>query len=107
MADTISFAQRNSLTVVLPIVAMVVYNYMLTRKEPMWTLQPMNIVLPMLFMTALSPGLILSLPPGDGSKILFSGRGATNTQLLVHALAMLLGLKFVRDSFPQFYSFSL
>jgi len=107
MASTIAFAQRNSLTVVAPVVAMVVYNYLLSRKEPMWAVQPMNIVLPMLMLVALSPGVIASLPPSGASRVLFSGRGGTTTQLVVHAAVMICLMKIVREKFPQLYSFSL
>lgn len=105
--DTVSFVNRNSLTVALPVLIMVAYNALLSRKEPMWASQPMNIVLPLVMAIALSPGVVLSVPPAVDSSVLFSGKSATMTQLLVHAVVMVLALKFVRDSFPQFYSFSL
>lgn len=105
--DTVSFVKRNTLSVTLPVAMMVAYNALLSRKEPMWTTQPMNIVLPLVLMIVLSPGIILSVPPSSDSSLLFSGKSSTATQLVVHAVVMVLALKVIRDAFPQFYSFSL
>ena len=105
MSEMLKFVERNPLSVLLPTLMMVAFNLLLTRKEPMWPTQPMNIILPLVVMTLISPGVIVSVPP-DG-KILFSGDGATMSQLVVHALAMLVILKNIRAIFPQYYSFAL
>ena len=101
------FVNDNMLTVIVPTLFMILYNFLLSRKEPMWSMQPMNIVLPMLATALLSPGVILSVPPQDGSKILFSEFGSTPTQLAVHGVFMVLLLYQVRRTFPQYYSYSL
>ena len=53
----------------------------------------LNIWIPMLLFVLLSPGVLLSLPPGAGRT----------TQVLTHALVFGLVYWGLRKTFPQYY----
>lgn len=58
----------------------------------------MNVLVPVLLFVILSPGLLLTIPPGE----FMSGRTST-VAILVHALVFGLVLWFLRRQFPQVY----
>ena len=53
----------------------------------------LNVFIPVLLFVLLSPGVLLSLPPG----------AAHLTQVLVHALVFGVVYWFLRKKFPQYY----
>jgi len=53
----------------------------------------LNIIIPVLLFILLSPGVLLSLPPGAGRT----------TQIATHAAVFGLVYWFLRSTFPQYY----
>ena len=65
------------------------------------TMTPADFIVPALLFIALTPGVILTLPPMGGSIFLSGRTGAV--PVLVHMLVFGISYATLRGSFPQYY----
>mgnify|MGYP000209280249 CR=1 FL=1 len=64
-------------------------------------LRPADLVVPTVLFVLLSPGLLLTIPPG--SKGLFRSGQTSILAVVVHAIVFALAFAFLRNKFPQYY----
>ena len=60
-----------------------------------------DLIVPTILFIALSPGMLLTIPPGTGG-LFMSGQTSLNS-MVVHSLVFALLYAFLRQRFPQFY----
>lgn len=60
-----------------------------------------DLIVPTILFIALSPGMLLTIPPGSGG-LFMSGQTSLNS-MIVHSLVFALLYAFLRQRFPQFY----
>lgn len=95
------FTMKTSRNAVLfhALVFMVVYR--LLAKAMNIVLQPADLIVPTILFVLLSPGIVLTLPPGTGG-IVSSGQTSLEA-ILSHTLVFAVVFALLRKTFPQFY----
>lgn len=100
------FMQKNgsnvfgSVLVINALIFALVY-YLLSRFVLKRSLTRADIVVPLLLFIILTPGVLLTIPPG--SKGLFMSGQTSGPAVAVHTLVFALVLSLLRGSFPQYY----
>ncbi len=95
------FTMKTSRNAVLfhALVFMLVYR--LVAKVMKLNLQPADLLVPTLLFVLLSPGMVVTLPPGKGG--LFSSGHTSLEAILSHTLVFAVIFALLRKTFPQFY----
>lgn len=75
--------------------------YLLSRFVLKRSLTRADIVVPLLLFVLLTPGVLLTIPPG--SKGLFMSGQSSGAAVAVHTLVFALVFSLMRGSFPQYY----
>jgi len=82
------------------IVLSLVY-YMLARFVLRVSLRPADLIVPAMLFVLLSPGVLLTLPPG--SRGVFMSGQSSPPAVAVHAVVFALVFSFMRGQFPRYY----
>lgn len=64
-------------------------------------LKPADLIVPTVLFILLSPGMLLTIPPGSGG--LFMSRQTSVQAILVHTIVFAVVFAFLRKTFPQVY----
>lgn len=64
-------------------------------------LKPADLMVPTILFVILSPGVLLSIPPGPGGVMMSGETGIT--QIIVHAIVFAIVFAFLRSTFPKVY----
>ena len=64
-------------------------------------LKPADLLVPTILFVILSPGVLLSIPPGPGGVVMSGETGIT--QIFVHAIVFAIVFAFLRSTFPKVY----
>jgi len=84
-------------SLVLMLLLFIVYKFLLKT-----TITQASLIVPAILFILLSPGILLTLPPGSGG-VFMSGQTSVQSAA-VHTLVFALLYAFLRGQFPQFYS---
>lgn len=75
--------------------------FLITKYVLQRTLTRADIVVPLLLFIALTPGVLLTIPPG--AKGLFMSGETSGAAVAVHTLVFALVFSLLRGAFPQYY----
>ena len=95
------FTMRTSTRAVLFHALVFMIAYRLLAKAMKITLTPADLVVPTVLFVILSPGVVLTLPPGKSGFITTGETGLDS--MLTHTLVFAVVFAILRKTFPQFY----
>ena len=94
-------ASSNVQAVLLHAVVLALVYYFLARFVLKISLRPADLFVPAVLFVLLSPGMLLTIPPG--SRGVFMSRQSSVTAVGVHTLVFALVFSFLRGQFPNYY----
>lgn len=95
-----SGAGRTTQTLTHAVVSVIIY-WILAKFVFKVTLTSADLVMPALLFIALTPGILLTLPPGSGG--IFRSGQTSGAAVGVHTLVFAIAFALLRTSFPQYY----
>jgi hypothetical protein len=95
-----SGAGRMTQTLTHAVVSVIIY-WILAKFVFKVTLTSADLVMPALLFIALTPGILLTLPPGSGG--IFRSGQTSGAAVGVHTLVFAIAFALLRTSFPQYY----
>lgn len=95
------FTMKTSRNAVLFHALVFMLAYRLVARLLKISLTPADLVVPTVLFVLLSPGLLLTIPPGKGG-LLVSGETSLNS-MLAHTLVFAVVFALLRKTFPRFY----
>jgi hypothetical protein len=91
----------NMQTVLIHAIVLSLVYYLLARFVLKVSLRTADLIVPALLFVLLSPGVLLTLPPGSGG-VFMSGQSSP-AAVAVHAVVFALVFSFMRGQFPAYY----